>query len=156
MAFQPEQDIRALLRQMIVAEDLDDSAVESLAKIAQLETYAEGTVLFSEGEQHGQMYFVVGGSITLNMMTAKFGRQTILSVGSRDLMAWSALLGDQIMTSTAIAVEEATCIVFHADSLRKLLEQESMLGYRVMTVVAKAMSRRLVATRLQLLDLYHP
>jgi CRP-like cAMP-binding protein len=89
------------------------------------------------------------------MLTAKSGRQTILSIGSGDLLAWSAVIGDRVMTATAITLEPTKVVMIHAAQLLDLLERRSDLGFQVMRALARALSRRLLATRLQLLDLYH-
>jgi CRP/FNR family transcriptional regulator, cyclic AMP receptor protein len=101
------------------------------------------------------MYFVVDGSLRLEMTTTQFGRQTILTVGSGDLLAWSAILGDGTMTSTAVVNERSQLIAIVASDLKSELERDTAFGYEVMKVIAKSLSIRLLATRLQLLDLYH-
>lgn len=88
------------------------------------------------------------------MLTPNSGRQTILSLGENDFVAWTSLLGDRVMTATAVVTSETDTLVFDVDELQRLLEADHDLGYQVMRVVAKGLLRRLVATRLQLLDLY--
>jgi CRP/FNR family transcriptional regulator, cyclic AMP receptor protein len=122
--------------------------------MATVKTYPEGAVLFSEGEYHDQIYFILSGSMKLDMTTTQCGRQTILTVGSGDLLAWSAILGDGTMTSTAIAMERSEAIAIVASELKTQCERDAKFGYEIMKIVAKALSLRLLATRLQLLDLY--
>ncbi|WP_442509378.1 hypothetical protein SH528x_000947 [Novipirellula sp. SH528] len=59
------------------------------------------------------------------------------------------------MTATAVATLDTTLISFDADALSQLCEQNHDIGYKVMFTIAKSLSKRLVATRLQLLDLFH-
>lgn len=148
-------DSKQALRQIVAMAELDDVAIRELSAVAQLERHPAGTILFSEGETHDQIYFICEGAIALNMVTTNCGQQTILSAGSGDLLAWSALVGDQIMTSTAVVASDARMIVFHAKILEELFERNHELGFRMMRIIAKALSRRLLATRLQLLDLFH-
>ncbi len=141
------------LQRLPVLENLSENELLALAKVGVLRQFSAGTVLFSEGDQHAFLYFVCRGSVTLKMMTSA-GKQTILTVGPGDLLAWSALLGDGIMTSTAIAADAVEVVAFEEKPLRQLLDSDSDLGYQVMRLVSIALSRRLLATRLQLLDLY--
>jgi len=143
-----------LWQQVAAVNGLDQQTLHRLMQLGSVQEFPAGTVLFSEGERHAQLYFVCSGTIRLEMATPGNRRQTILSAGPGDLLAWSALIGDCVMTSTAIATRNSTALVFSADKLQSALEQDSHLGYHVMKVVARALSRRLVATRLQLLDLY--
>ena len=143
------------LRSLSVLSSLDDEAIEDLAHLGKLQTFQAGAILFHEGDHHDKIYFVRSGAVRLDMLTAHCGRQTILSVGSGDLLAWSSLVGDHIMTATAVTTEPTHLIVFQAGDLQRLFDSRSDLGYKIMRTVAQALSRRLLATRLQLLDLFH-
>jgi CRP/FNR family transcriptional regulator, cyclic AMP receptor protein len=153
----PEQRIAivSVMRRLNTLVELSEASICKLAEHASIRTCQEGTVLFCEGEHHDQLYFVVEGSLRLEMKTTQFGQQTILTVGCGDLLAWSAILGDGTMTSTAIVNEPSKLIAIVASDLRKELERDAVFGYEIMKVVAKSLSIRLLATRLQLLDLYH-
>lgn len=59
------------------------------------------------------------------------------------------------MTSMAVAAGNVELVALDTESLQQLLQQQHELGYLVMRALAKSLSRRLLATRLQLLDLYH-
>lgn len=136
--------------------EFDDATLEQLARVAKERLLPAGSLLFSEGDRHGQIYLVSSGTVRLEMLTARFGKRTILSVGRGDILAWSALIGDGVMTATAVAAENTKLVAFDASELRQLMEQDSKLGYQLMRSFAKALSRRLLATRLQMLDLFHP
>lgn len=58
------------------------------------------------------------------------------------------------MTSTAVALQPVKTIAFDGDALRQLCERNHEIGYYVMRQLETALSHRLVATRLQLLDLF--
>lgn len=143
------------LRKLVPLADLSDESLQKLAEIATVRTYSEGTVLFNEGEFHDRIYFVVEGSLRLEMTTTRCARQSILSVGSGDLLAWSAILGDGTMTSRAIVTEPTQVIEIASSDLKSSFDRDARFGFQMMKVVAKALASRLLATRLQLLDLYH-
>jgi CRP-like cAMP-binding protein len=88
------------------------------------------------------------------MSPSHAGPKAVLTVGSGDLLAWSAFLGNQRMTTTAIASTDVQVIGFDSDQARQLCDKNHEIGYRFLESVAEALSRRLVATRLQLLDLF--
>lgn len=134
----------------------EPAVVTSLAALAKLETFPAGAELFREGDHHHQLYIVRQGHLSLDMTTATCGQQRILTAGVGDVVAWSALLGDGRMTATAQAIEETQMIVIDAGQLRSLCEADHDVGYRVMKWMARMIAGRLLATRLQLLDLFHP
>jgi CRP/FNR family cyclic AMP-dependent transcriptional regulator len=148
-------DVVELMRGVPALASADASVLRELEALARVVTVPPGTVLFSEGDHHPELYFVSSGTITLDMLTAQCGKQQIITVGEGDLIAWSALLGDGRMTASAIASQESRLIAFPADQLLALCEANRDVGYVVMLCIAKLISRRLLATRLQLLDLFH-
>ncbi|XZE56814.1 Crp/Fnr family transcriptional regulator [Planctomycetaceae bacterium SH139] len=150
----PQIRLNAALRRLPVLVDCCEDDLEALAEVGELKSFPRGTVLFSEGEQHEQLYFLCDGSIQLDMETTGHGRRSILSVGAGDLLAWSALVGEAVMTTTATVTEPVEAVVFAGPTLTTLLESNPKLGYHFMRSVSKMLSRRLLATRLQLLDLY--
>lgn len=150
------QSVFNTLRQMPSLTEFSDEALHLLASVGHQLSKPSGSVIFSEGDYHSQLYLVSSGTVRLDMKTAKCGRQTILSIGMGDFLAWSALIGDGVMTSTAIAADDVELVALNTESLQQLLQQHHDLGYLIMRALAKSLSRRLLATRLQLLDLYHP
>lgn len=150
----PQVPLKTTLRRLPILADCCDHDIAALAEVAELQSFAAGSVLFSEGEHHQQIYLVCDGSIQLDMETASHGRRSILSIGPGDLLAWSALVGDSVMTTTATVTAFTEAVVFAGPTLTTLLESNPRLGYHFMRAVSNTLSRRLLATRLQLLDLY--
>lgn len=150
-----DHNVAARLGATTAFQDADDRILKQLADISQYATVAAGTVLFTEGQLHSDVHFVDAGTIALEMVTRQCGKQRILTVGEGDLLAWSALLGDSRMTASAIATSDASLITLSGHRLQSLCDIDRDVGYVVMRSVAKLISRRLLATRLQLLDLFH-
>jgi CRP/FNR family cyclic AMP-dependent transcriptional regulator len=128
--------------------------VERLNQIARPCAFAPGVVLFVKGIGHPEFHVVVEGHVRLDMLVPRRGRIPILTMATGDVLAWSALIGDSTMTSTAIALEPVKTVAFRGDQLNQLCETEHEIGYHVMRQLASALSRRLLATRLHLLDLF--
>jgi CRP-like cAMP-binding protein len=58
------------------------------------------------------------------------------------------------MTCTAVTLDNVEAVVVTGAKLLELCEQDHEFGYHLMRRMATALSRRLLATRLQLLDLF--
>jgi CRP/FNR family cyclic AMP-dependent transcriptional regulator len=125
-----------------------------LDRIASSRAYRAGDVLFLEGTVHPEFHLIAEGTVRLEMFVPRRGRVPILSLGPGDVLAWSSILSDSLMTSTAVALEDVRTITFEREQLLGLCETEHEIGYHVMRQLAAALSRRLLATRLQLLDLF--
>ena len=146
----------ALLCELSFAKGLPSRAREALAAMAALETVSEWSVLFREGAPCQDLFLVQTGFFALDMYVPAKGHVTILTVGPGELLGWSALLGGGSMTATATAVEESRVIALPAEKLRTLCQVDHEFGYSLMRHMAVALSQRLLATRLQLLDLFAP
>ncbi len=144
---------RAELRQLGPLNTLDDMEIGQLAQVAKCRTLPAGTVLFAEGDEHSKIYLVTSGSLHLQMNRNQAGKQTLLSVGVGELLAWSAIVGPGTMTASAIAAEQSRVLELPVSELQQLFENDPRLGYHFLKIVARALSQRLLATRLQLLDL---
>ena len=125
-----------------------------LEQLVQQRNYSPGTTLFSEGTHHDEFHIIATGHARLDMHVPRRGRIPILTIGPGDVLAWSALLGHGVMTSSAVALDPIQTVAFPGEGLRKLCESQHEIGYHIMRQLATSLSRRLVATRLQLLDLF--
>lgn len=147
------------LRSLAFLESLPEQVMTQLAAISSLEQTSTGTTLFREGAAHEGFSVIVEGHVSLLMNIPGRGDIRILSLGVGDILAWSALLAHGRMTATAVAITDVQLLTFRGEELRRLCETNHEVGYHLMNRVATALSRRLLATRLQLLDLFatqHP
>ena len=87
-------------------------------------------------------------------MLLRSGGLPVLTLEAGDLLGWSGLVDSTQVTATAIAVQDTRAIALPADRLKALCQEDHDIGYEIMRRVAVALSRRLVATRLQLLDMF--
>lgn len=82
------------------------------------------------------------------------GRVTILTVEPGDVFNWSVLVPPYRASSTVVAVEPSEASLYDAVALRRTLDEDPILAAAVYPGVLAAVSRRLQATRTQLLDLF--
>ena len=143
-----------LLQKAHFANKLPGAVLNRLAAIARIVEWNEGTLIFREGEHRDDLYLLGSGHVVLEMNVPGRGLTRILTLRSGELLAWSALLGNGNMTTSAVAVEPTQAIAISGVELRQLCEVDHEVGFHVMGQVAFALSQRLLATRLQLLDLF--
>lgn len=131
------------------AEVLDHLAAESAVEQA-----SAGAVVFREGQSYDKLYLVRSGRVGLDMNVPGRGAVRILTLGPGEMVGWSSLLDQGRMTASAVALEDTEFIVAPSSKLRELCEANHEFGFHLMRQMADALSKRLVATRLQLLDLF--
>lgn len=125
-----------------------------LAELAQPLDVQPDTVLLREGSETTELGIVRTGRVALRLTVPMRGIHTILTVEPGDLFGWSALVPPFRSTSTAIATEPTTGIVFPARALRDALDRDEELAAALYPRILRSVARRLEATRLQLLDLF--
>ena len=113
-----------------------------------------GRCLFAEGDAHPDFHLVLEGHVRLEMNIPGRGRIPILTLGPGEILAWSAVLSGGAMTATATALDHVCTASMPGGKIRQLCEEQPVLGYHFMKQLAAALSRRLLSTRLQLLDLF--
>lgn len=143
-----------------ILEELRFSAVfpshvlDQLAAEATVRSVPAGAAVFREGNRHDNLYLIRSGRLGLDMNVPGRGAVRILTVGPGEMVGWSSLLDHGNMTASAVALEDTEFVVAPASKLRELCESNREFGYHLMRRMADALSKRLVATRLQLLDLF--
>ncbi len=148
------ETVSELLHGIELGQGLRDADRESLAELAAVEHFDSGSTIFREGERHPFVYWVIDGQVSLEMSSGEKTLRPLLTLVKGDLLAWSALLTDRRMSATAKAIIPTRLLQFETLWLLDLCEQNHEVGYRVMQHLAAQLAQRLLATRLQLLDLF--
>jgi CRP/FNR family transcriptional regulator, cyclic AMP receptor protein len=147
-------DTLETLQSVEFLNQLPPRLLAKLVPLTSVEVQSAGSVLFREADRFDRLLIVVKGLVALEMHVLRRGAIRALTVGPGEVLAWSAVLGDQSMTVTATVLDPAELISIPASSLKELCVADREIGYAIMERMAIALSRRLLATRLQLLDLF--
>ncbi len=148
------EQLHLILTEMRFTNGMSPKTLEHLAEIVELELVKQGTVLFREGSQNGDLFLIRDGKIALEINVPGRGKTMILTVGPGEFVGWSGMIGDTIMTATAIAVEDTEVLRASRESLAAICEEDHEFGHFLMRSLARALAERLVATRLQMMDLF--
>jgi CRP/FNR family transcriptional regulator, cyclic AMP receptor protein len=133
---------------------LPEGVLSNLIAVAVLREYQNGDLLFRENATNDAILLMISGRVALEMNVPGRGNVRLLSLGAGDWLGWSALLGSGQMTTSAIVLADTRIAEFSAADIAELCEHNHSFGYHLMRHLAKALGNRLVATRLQLLDLF--
>ncbi len=146
--------VAEVLRESAYSRSMPERTRGELARVSIIREFPADALLFNEGEAHGRIYVIWQGAVVLDMNVPGRGAVRILSLGPGDLVGCSPICGEARMTARATTQGETVTLVIPADQLMALCQRDHEVGYHVMRQAACAMQRRLVATRLQLLDLF--
>jgi CRP/FNR family transcriptional regulator, cyclic AMP receptor protein len=116
--------------------------------------FPEGQLIFREGDEANQFYFVRAGLIGVELVIPPRGFTTVQTVGEGEMLGWSWLLPPYRWHFTGRALEPTRALAFDGKCLRTRCEADHDLGYEVLKRFTYIVNERLDAMRLQLLDLY--
>jgi CRP/FNR family transcriptional regulator, cyclic AMP receptor protein len=147
-----------LLRKSRFLDRLSDEHLTQVALIATVESKIAGNVLFREGATCDRVFFVASGMVGLDMYVDRYvpprGNVRVVTLETGDFFTWSPLLGARPATVTATVMEDATLVSMPSRLLQELCDRDHDIGYAIMQSLAFTLSDRLLATRLQFLDIF--
>lgn len=150
------ESVLEALQPMEFTHGLEPRHLVKLASIATEMTFEEGESIFREGDTGEIIYLVQEGSVALYIHIPGRGRVTILTIEPGRLLGWSSLFPPHHKTASARAVMPTRVLAIDAKQLWKVCQTDYELGYIIMCRVAEAITKRLISTRLQLLDMFKP
>jgi len=150
----PASNLEQELRGLAFAAEWPDGVIAQVAGLATPVCFPAGRVIFREGEAEEDVYLVQSGRIALEMSVPARRTTRLMTLSTGELLGWSPLIGQPEMTATAVALDESHLLRLPGPRLLALCAQDPKFGFAVMRRAVWALSRRLTATRLQLLDLY--
>ncbi len=146
-----------LLKKFYIFEGLTEGELRRIAPICREEVYEPGEVIFKEGEVAKDLCLVVDGKVALEIELqpwphAPIRHTTVDLVTRGETFGWSALVEPYIFTLSAKCVERAKVIAIDGSELRRLLDTDSHIGYKVMGKLSHVVASRLRDTRAKLME----
>ena len=128
--------------------------IEVLTGCASNVVYKEGEVICRAGDDANQFFLIRHGRIALELPVPGRGQVVLQTVGTGEVVGWSWLIPPYQWRFDVRAIELVRAIVLDGKCLRGKCEENPRLGYELLKRVAQVFAERLLATRLQLLDVY--
>jgi CRP-like cAMP-binding protein len=147
-------DAAILLARTWFGSRLPPAALERVGPHVRLEAYRAGTEILREGDVTTDIGIVHTGRVALRMRVPGRGPMMILTVEPGDIVGWSAIVPPHRATSTVVAVEPSELLSIEGERLRTELANDPALAAPIYLSILEALTRRLSATRFQLLDLF--
>ena len=113
-----------------------------------------GEVLFEEDGPADAFYIVVEGRIGLELTTPGKDPIVIQTLGPGDVLGWSWLIPPYTWHYDARALTSVSAIVFEAVCVREKCERDPVFGYEIYKRFSRIIARRLMASSMQLMDVY--
>ncbi len=137
------------LRHVPLFELLDDDEAEVLARQVEMRHFAARQRIFKAGDAPDHAYVVMTGSVQV-VMTDEDQQEVVVDEPKHgDIFGFASLMRQTEHQTTAMAVEETTCLEIGRDDIATLLEQRPMAGLDMLTTQARQFhaSQQLVRSR---------
>ena len=121
-----------------------------IAEISSEQHFQAGHTLFREGASARYLYVLQRGEIDILYDVSGGKTRVVETVVPSNLLCWSAIVEPHRTTASAVIRVDSDLLCLQGPRLSTLCKQDPDLGYRLMTHVARTISRRLKAARLQL------
>src|ERR1700722_16104406 len=125
------------LRQIPLFALLDDEEIAVLAARVHIKKFAARQRIYKLGEPGRHAYVMMSGAVRVT--TVDRDHQEVLVDEPRDgeFFGFASMLEDTPHQTTALAMEETTCVQVSRDDIAALLQQKPMAGMDMLTVVSR-------------------
>ncbi|MGI9614981.1 MAG: cyclic nucleotide-binding domain-containing protein [Acidimicrobiales bacterium] len=134
--------------------DLDSEHLSALASGAGLRVFRADEYLLAAEQPADAIYAIRSGRVAIEIDGGNRGPVIIETIGSGDVVGISWLLPPYRWTFGARAVDDVEAVRLDAVALRELCDEQPVFGYELYKRFTRLIHRRLVATRLRVIDLY--
>jgi CRP-like cAMP-binding protein len=143
----------SVLKEFTFLKDFTNDQLNKLAALATEETYPAGQQMYLKGDTARKLYLITEGKMVLFMDNYMGPHKppmqvTVDMITKGESMGWSAVVEPYLYTLGALCIDDAKLIAIDSFGLRKLMEEDCTLGFKLMQSVAKVLSARLTHTRI--------
>jgi CRP/FNR family transcriptional regulator, cyclic AMP receptor protein len=148
------ETLEPLLSKHPFFEGLDSIYLKTLTGCASNVRFPSGQMLFKEGDEANQFFLIREGRVAIEVFVEARGPVIIQTLEPGEILGWSWLVPPYHWRFDARAVDEVRALALDGKCLREKCETDPRLGYELLKRFALVITRRLEATRIQLLDVY--
>lgn len=136
------------LRNFSCFRDLSESQVSALAQITDSICYPAGYVLFEEGQPGKRLFFLVKGDVEVFYKIGEEGGVRVDSVSGEEMVGCAALVDPYVYTATERSRTDVEVLEMDAVALRKLMQQNCLLGFTLQQYMIRVLMERILDLRL--------
>ena len=130
------------MKRAAIFETLGEDQVELLEPLFEEFSCQPGEVIFQQGERADFFYLVIDGNVDMSFKPYDGIPITISHVGKGGLFGWSAVVGNEKYTSTALAVEAVEALRVRGSELRKFCREHPEAGKDILERLADEVAFR--------------
>ena len=125
------------LRQIPLFALLDDDEMAVLAGQVEIKKFAARQRIYKIGEPGKHAYVMMSGMVRVTTVDQDHQEVLVDEPRHGDFFGFASMLEDSPHQTTALAMEETTCLEVSRDDIAALLQQKPMAGMDMLTVVSR-------------------
>jgi CRP/FNR family transcriptional regulator, cyclic AMP receptor protein len=125
------------LRQIPLFALLDDEEIGVLAAQVEIKKFAARQRIYKLGEPGKHAYVMVSGVVRVTTVDRDHQEVLVDEPHDGEFFGFASMLEDTPHQTTALAMEETTCVEVSRDDIAALLQQKPMAGMDMLTVVSR-------------------
>ena len=125
------------LRQIPLFALLDDDEMAVLAAQVEIKKFAQRQRIYKIGEPGKHAYVMMSGLVRVTTVDQDHQEVLVDEPSHGDFFGFASMLEDTPHQTTALAMEETTCLEVSRDDIAVLLQRKPMAGMDMLTVVSR-------------------
>ncbi len=147
------QSITHSLRRLPFFDDMSPDHLDFISGCASHVRFRGGELVLTQGRKSDRFYLIRSGEISLELHAANRTLE-ITTVGEGEMVGWSWLVPPYTWHYDGRAINDLALIAFDARCVREKCDADPVFGYDMFKRFTSLIVDRLMATRIQLLDVY--
>jgi len=145
--------LKILMGEIPLFDLLNHLQKDHLAEFIQYSFYKKGSVVFSEGEKGGTLYYIISGKVEV-IKESMAGEKTVLAKYRKGVTIGEMSLVDKSTRSATVkAVEDTEMLYLNSASFEEILKLHPQTGIQLLKNIASHLSMRLRDASGKLADL---
>lgn len=130
------------MKRPAISEDLNENMLSLLTPLFEVFSCQPGTIIFQQGDRAEYLYLVIEGKVDMSFKPYDGTPITVSHVEKGGLFGWSAVVGSDTYTSTAIAIEDLEAYRIQGSDLLRFCREHPEAGKDILGRLADGVSSR--------------
>jgi CRP/FNR family transcriptional regulator, cyclic AMP receptor protein len=136
-------ETNALLKNVAIFKDLDDSEIAEIAEVCREEQFVSGEYIFREGESGNRLYLIVEGDVRISRDVPGSGEEALAILKPGALFGEMAVFDRTERSTHAISNGGTTVLTITRPDFEMLLDFNREIAHKVLWSVTRLLSGRL-------------
>lgn len=146
---------KELLNRFALIEGFSEDQIQLLRPLVEDVNYQIDQVIFKQGDRADFLYFVLEGKVSIQFNPDDGPVLCVAEVNEGDVFGWSAALGSERYTSSAVCTDRGVFIRMEGQELKKLCQEHPETGILILNRLAGVIAQRLRGTHEKVVELLH-